>query len=59
VTYIDLLFKAFSQKAFIFRWWLFNNPKNPVISYFLWRKHVKIAKELQKELFEKVNSENK
>lgn len=59
VIYIDLLTKLISQKAFLLRWWLFNNPKNPVVSYFLWRKHVKMAKDLQEELFTKVNSTNK
>lgn len=56
VSYIDMLFKSINQKIFLLKWWLFNNPKNPIVSYFLWRKNVKLARELQKELFEQVNN---
>jgi len=30
------------------KWWIFNNPKNPVVKYFMWRRSMKLAKELQK-----------
>ena len=56
VSYIDMLFKSINQKIFLLKWWLFNNPKNPIVSYFLWRKNVKLARELQKKLFEQVNN---
>ena len=36
------------------RWWLFNNPKNPIVRYFMWRRSMKLAKELAKE-FDKKN----
>jgi hypothetical protein len=30
-------------------WWLKNNPSNPVVKYFMWRRSIKLAKELEKE----------
>ena len=34
-------------------WWLKNNPSNPIVKYLMWRRSMKIAEELQKELIEK------
>ena len=34
------------------KWWTLHNPANPVVKYLMWRRAMKIAKELQKE-FEK------
>lgn len=31
------------------KWWLFNNPRNPIVKYFMWRRAMKMAKELEKE----------
>lgn len=31
-------------------WWLKNNPRNPIVKYLMWRRAMKLAKELQKEL---------
>ena len=31
------------------KWWLFNNPANPVVKWFVWRRALRIAKELEKE----------
>jgi uncharacterized PurR-regulated membrane protein YhhQ (DUF165 family) len=31
-------------------WWLKNNPSNPIVKYLMWRRSIKLAKELQKEL---------
>jgi len=31
-------------------WWLKNNPSNPIVKYLMWRKSIKLAKELEKEL---------
>ena len=35
------------------KWWVVHNPANPIIRYFMWRRSMKIAKELMKELAEK------
>lgn len=32
------------------KWWLFHNPANPVVKWFMWRRALKLAKELEKEL---------
>lgn len=31
-------------------WWIRHNPANPVVKYLMWRRAMKMAKELQKEL---------
>jgi len=31
------------------KWWLFNNPANPVVKYLMWRRALRIAKGLEKE----------
>ena len=35
------------------KWWLLHNPANPIVKYFMWKRAIKLAKELQKELIEK------
>jgi hypothetical protein len=35
------------------KWWLFHNPRNPVVKWLMWRRSYKLAKELQKELNQK------
>ena len=31
-------------------WWLLNNPKNPVVKYMIYRRSLRIAKELMVEI---------
>jgi|TARA_B100000035_G_scaffold56405_1_gene44716 hypothetical protein len=31
-------------------WWLLNNPKNPVVKYFIYRHSMHLAKELVEEI---------
>ena len=31
------------------KWWLLNNPRNPVVKWFMWRRALRIAKDLEKE----------
>jgi hypothetical protein len=35
------------------KWWAIHNPANPIIKYLMWRRSMKIAKELMEELAEK------
>ena len=35
------------------KWWAIHNPANPIIKYLMWRRSMKIAKELMDELAEK------
>lgn len=38
------------NKFQVFRWWLMNNPKNPIVRYQMHRRSMKLAEELMKEL---------
>jgi DNA modification methylase len=38
-------------------WWLKNNPKNPVVKYLMWRRSMKMAKDLMKEFEKNAKSE--
>lgn len=48
-TYIVLLQKLLKSKYELFKWWLLNNPQNPIVKYLIWRRSMKLAEELQKE----------
>ena len=39
-------------------WWLMNNPANPVVKYIMYRKNLKLAKELRAKI-DKFYEENK
>ena len=39
-------------------WWLTNNPRNPVVRYMMYRKNLKLAKELKAKI-DKYYEENK
>jgi hypothetical protein len=28
------------------KWWILHNPANPIVKYFMWRRSMKLAKEL-------------
>ena len=43
--YVYRLAKAYIQRQW---WWLIHNPRNPVVKYLMWRRSMKLAKELQK-----------
>ena len=45
--YIIKLIKIDFEKK---KWWLLNNPRNPIVKYLMWRRAYKLAKELQDEL---------
>ena len=32
------------------KWWLLNNPRNPIVKYLMWRRAYKLAKEMQREI---------
>jgi len=38
------------------KWWIAHNPANPIIKYLMWRRSMKLAEELMKELDEKKKS---
>jgi len=35
------------------KWWIIYNPANPIVRYFMWRRSMKLAKELMEELAQK------
>jgi hypothetical protein len=45
--YVMKLVKANYERQ---KWWLLNNPRNPIVKYLMWRRAYKLAKELQREL---------
>ena len=44
--YLTRLAKSNYEKQ---KWWLLNNPRNPVVKYLMWRRALKLAKELERE----------
>lgn len=32
------------------KWWALHNPANPIVKYLMWRRSMKLAKELMEEL---------
>jgi len=38
------------------KFWVLHNPANPIIKYLIWRRSMKLAEELMKELDEKKKS---
>ena len=35
------------------KWIIMNDPRNPIVKYFMWKRAYKLAEELQKELEDK------
>jgi hypothetical protein len=31
------------------KWWFLNSPSNPIVKYLMWKRALKMAKELEKE----------
>jgi hypothetical protein len=44
--YVTIIIK---QQYEIKKWWFLNNPRNPIVKYLMWRRAMKMAKELEKE----------
>jgi len=32
------------------KWWILHNPANPIVKYLMWKRSMKLAKELMDEL---------
>ena len=41
--YVTRLVKAYIDRQY---WWLMNNPRNPVVKYLIYRRSLKLAREL-------------
>ena len=46
VTLVSKILRFQYEKT---KWWLFNNPTNPIVKWLMWRNALRIAKELEKE----------
>ena len=46
VTLVSKIIKFEYEKQ---KWWLLHNPRNPIVKYLMWRRSLRIAKELAKE----------
>lgn len=57
-TFVVLLSKIARVQYEKAKWWVLYNPGNPVVKYMMWRRAMKMAKELQNE-FMKENSNGK
>lgn len=48
--YLTKLAKAYIQRQW---WWLIHNPKNPIVKYLIYRRSMRLAREIQKHFDEK------
>lgn len=48
--------KIVKNKFEITKWWFIHNPATPWAKYFMWKRSIKLAKELQKEFNKKNDS---
>ena len=35
------------------KWWILHNPANPIVKYLMWRRAMKLAKEIEEEIKKK------
>jgi predicted transcriptional regulator len=50
VTLLSQIIKFQFDKT---KWIILNDPRNPIVKYFMWKRAYKLAEELQKELEDK------
>ena len=50
VTLLSQIIKFQYEKT---KWMILNDPRNPIVKYFMWKRAYKLAEELQKELEDK------
>jgi hypothetical protein len=48
--FIALLSKIIEVRFWRMKWWLLNNPRNPIVKYLMWRRALKLAKEIENEI---------
>jgi hypothetical protein len=52
-TFLVLTQKRIELEYEKFKWRIMQSPDNPIVKYMIWRRSMKLAKELRKELNEK------
>ena len=50
--FLVLAQKYIETKYQITKWWLLNNPRNPIVKYLIWRRSFKMAKAIRKSVEE-------
>tara|TARA_B100000085_G_scaffold25562_1_gene21361 strand:+ start:5655 stop:5894 length:240 start_codon:yes stop_codon:yes gene_type:complete len=49
---VGLISKLIEVKFLRAKWFLFNDPRNPIVRWFIWRRSLKMAKELRQKIEE-------
>ena len=52
-TFLVLTQKRIEIEYHKAKWWITQSPDNPIVKYMIWRRSMKLAEELRKELNEK------
>ena len=55
VDYVITLTKNNFRKQW---WWMTNDPRNPIVKYLMWRRSMKLAKELRAKIDKKLKENN-
>tara|TARA_A100001234_G_scaffold91647_1_gene80747 strand:+ start:1293 stop:1541 length:249 start_codon:yes stop_codon:yes gene_type:complete len=50
--FLVLAQKYIETKYQITKWWLLNNPRNPIVKYLIWRRSFKMAESIRKSVEE-------
>jgi len=48
-AFVDLIFRLGRFEYEKRKWWLIHNPRNPIVKWLMWRRALRLAKELEKE----------
>jgi hypothetical protein len=48
-AFVDLIAKMARFQYEKTKWWLLHNPRNPIVKWLMWRRALRLAKELEKE----------
>lgn len=48
--YLVLAQKYIETKYQVTKWWLLNNPRNPIVKYLIWRRSFKMAESIRKSV---------
>jgi len=50
---VNLIFRLGKFEYEKRKWWLLHNPANPIVKHLMWRKALRMAKELEEEFNQK------
>lgn len=49
-AFVNLAFKLLKFEYEKRKWWLLNNPRNPIVKWMMYRRSMKLAEQMMKEL---------